>query len=265
MNPNRPVRPGPNLFSDPAWEAAKAARRNLAHDEAVQESFFLQRQFRSLWSSRMAPSPVDLNEVLRTLTQKKIPFVLTGAHGIGGWTGRPRGTPDVDILVKGGRNHARAITVLKALYPQLEVRNLAEAMAFFIPGERESVLDVAYPHRADLEETLAHPVWTENREHGFRYRVPALETALANKYGAMRTLTRDLGRRMLDTADFGWMVQHSLDEGQQPIDLERLAGLGEKVWPGRGGKEILDMVDLVKAGKPINFDETGRLAKPRRR
>jgi hypothetical protein len=261
---NRPVRPGPNLFSDPEWEAAKSARRNLAHDEAVQESFFLQRQFRSLWSSRMAPSPVDLNQVLRTLTQKKIPFVLTGAHGIGGWTGRPRSTHDVDILVKGGRNHARAVTALKALYPQLEVRDFAGVTAFFIPGERESVLDVTYPHRADLEETLAHPVWTENKEQGLRYRVPTLEAALANKYGAMVTPTRDLKKRSQDAVDFAWMVDHSLDEGQQPIDLEKLAGLGEKVWPGGGGKEILDMVDQVKAGRSISFDETGRLAKPRR-
>src|SRR5207302_266237 len=117
------------------------------------------------------------------LTRKKIPFVLTGAHGIGGWTGRPRSTQDVDILVKGGRNHGRAVAALKALYPQLEVRDFAGVTAFFIPGERESVLDVTYPHRADLEETLAHPIWTENREQGLRYRIPALEAALANKYG----------------------------------------------------------------------------------
>src|SRR5438876_781302 len=96
-------------YDDPEWQARKAARRNISHGDAVQESFFLQRQFRQLWSSRMAVSPVDLNQVLRTLLKKRISFVLTGAHAIGGWTGRPRDTYDVDILVKGGRNHARAV------------------------------------------------------------------------------------------------------------------------------------------------------------
>src|SRR5712692_4685754 len=88
------------IASDPAWEAMKAARRNLGHDEAVQKVFFLQRQYRLQWSHRVAASPVDLNAILRTLTQKRIPFVLTGAHGIAAWTGRPRNTQDVDILVK---------------------------------------------------------------------------------------------------------------------------------------------------------------------
>src|SRR5436190_606972 len=173
--------------SDPAWEAAKSTCRTIDHDDAVQESVFLQKQFYELWGHRVATSPVDLNQVLWTLTQKKIPFVLTGAHGIGGWTGRPRSTKDVDILVKGGRNQARAVNALKALYPELEVRTFAGVSAFFPPGERESVLDVTYPHRADLEETLANPVWVENKAQGLRYRIPSLEAALANKYGAMLT------------------------------------------------------------------------------
>jgi hypothetical protein len=80
------------VASDPEWETAKASRRRLGHDEAVQEVSFLQRQFRVQWSNRVPPSPVDLNLILRTLTEKRIPFVRTGAHGISGWTGKPRNT-----------------------------------------------------------------------------------------------------------------------------------------------------------------------------
>jgi hypothetical protein len=71
------------IATDPHWERAKAARRSLSHDEGVQEVFGLQRQFRLQWSNQMPASPVDLNMILKTLTQKRIPFVLTGAHGIG--------------------------------------------------------------------------------------------------------------------------------------------------------------------------------------
>jgi hypothetical protein len=242
--------------SDPAWEAAKAARRDLDHNDAVQESFFLQKQYRTLWSNKVASSPVDLIQILRTLIQKKVPFVLTGAHAIGGWTGRPRATHDVDILVKGGRNHVRAVNVIKALYPQLEVRDFHGVTAFFIPGEKESVIDVTYPHRPDIAETLANPVWTEDKATGLRYRIPALETALANKYGAMVTPNRDAGKRAIDVGDFTFMVKHSMDERRQPIDLQMLEALGEKVWPGGGGKEILRLVEQVKAGKLINLDST---------
>jgi hypothetical protein len=244
--------------SDPGWEAVEAVRRTLDHDDAVQESIFLQKRFSTLWGHRVRASPVDLNLVLQTLIEKRIPFVLTGAHGIGGWTGRPRSTQDVDILVKGGRNHGRAVKALKDLYPQLEVRDFAGVTGFFLPGEKESVLDISYPHRADLMETLKNPTWTENKEQGLRYRVPSLEAALANKYGAMVTLSRALVKRMQDVVDFSLMVQHSADEGQQAIDLQRLKILGEMVWPGGGGEEILRLVEQVKAGQVIHLDFRGK-------
>ena len=113
---------------------------------------------------------------------------------------------------------------------------------------------MACPYRADQEDTLADAVWTEDKELGIRYRVPALESALTNKYGAMLTPTRDLGKRHLDASDFGWMVKHSGDMGRQPIDLEKLERLGEKVLPGGGGKEILRLVERVKAGRAIQFE-----------
>lgn len=232
----------------------KATRRSLDHDDAVQLIVALQNRYYALWGGRVATSPVDLNVILRTLTEKKIPFVLTGAHGIGAWTGRPRSTQDVDILVKSGRNLVRAVNAIKALYPELEMRNLAGVMAFSIPGERESVIDVTYPHRADLQETLSNPTWTENKALGLRYRVPSLEEALANKYGAIVTPIRAIEKRMQDAVDFAQMVKHADDEGQKPIDLQRLEFLEEKVWSAGGGKELLRLVEQVKAGKAIHID-----------
>ena len=257
---SRSYHTAPHFANDPEREAMKAHRRNIGHDDAVQESFYLQKQFRTQWSNTVAPSPVDLNQILRTLQDKRIPFVLTGAHAIGGWTGRPRSTHDVDILTKGGRNHSRAVNAIKALYPELEVRSFTGLTAFFIPGENESVIDVTYPHRADIEETLAHPVWTENKAEGLRYRIPSLEAALANKYGAMLTPIRNLGKRAMDAADFMWMVTHSTDQGRDPIHLEKLTALGEKVRPEGGGQEILRLVEQAKAGQPIHIDTLGRFA-----
>ena len=142
------------------------------------------------------------------------------------------------------------------------MRNFTAVTAFFVPGEKTSVIDVTYPHRADLEETLTNPTWIENKEQGLRYRIPSLEEALANKYGAMLTLTRDLDKRMQDAVDFTRMVQHSSDEGRQPLDMERMTTLGEKVWPGGGGQEILRLIEEVKAGKAIHLDSLGKFVLP---
>jgi hypothetical protein len=130
---------------------------------------------------------------------------------------------------------------------------------FFIPGEKHSVIDIVYPHRADIAETLVSALWTRSTETGIRYRIPRLECALANKYGAMVTPGRNLGKRQIDSADFVLMVTHSMDEGRQPIDLDRLKQLGEKVWPGGGGAELLRLVEQVKAGRAIHIDEMGAL------
>jgi hypothetical protein len=112
-------------------------------------------------------------------------------------------------------------------------------------------VDVTYPHRLDNAETLRTAVWVAERK--LRYRIPSLEAALANKYGAMLTPTRDPGKRGQDAVDFYNMVKHSLDEGREPIDLAVLEALGELVWPGGGGKEILQLIEDVKAGKVPNL------------
>ena len=94
----------------------------------------------------------------------------------------------------------RAVKALRELYPKLEVRDLSGVMAFFVPGENQSVIDVTYPHREDLQVTLETAIWIE--DEGRRYRIPKLEAALANKYGAMLTPTRDSIKRAQDAVDF---------------------------------------------------------------
>ncbi len=246
----RQSRKGKWLVGNPEWEAVKAAVSDLTPAAAATRCAYLSAQYRRRWPV-MSEFVVDLYQLLATLAGKKIPFVLTGAHGISSWTGRPRATHDVDILTKAGRNQARAVKAIRELYPELETRVFFGVTAFFVPGEKESVIDVTYPHRRDGEETLRTGIWTEDK--GVKFRVPALECALANKYGAMLSLSRDPGKRTIDAADFYNMVRTTLELGRV-IDLERLVELGEMVWPGGGGEEMLRFVEEVKAGRVPSID-----------
>jgi hypothetical protein len=248
---NGPARTSKWQWSNPEWEAMKARCRNLSHRDAVAEAASLSRDWRLRWRP-MTPD-IKLLDIVRALTKKKIPFVLTGAHGISGWTGRPRATHDVDILVSAGRNHGRAVKAVRELYPTLEVHQLPGLAAFFVPGEKESVIDVTYPHRDDHVVTLQTGVWVDSE--GARYRVPTLECALANKYGAMLNLTREVGKRALDAVDFYNMVKHTKDADRLPVDLKLLAELGDKVWSG-GGKELVQIFEDAKAGKVPNLTPT---------
>src|SRR5947207_15915455 len=98
----------PALRPREEWEAMKGACRSVSHTADVQESAEITKlQWRLMKKHEQAK--IELNAIIGALQAKKIPFVLTGAHAIGGWTGRPRATHDVDILVKSGRNFARAV------------------------------------------------------------------------------------------------------------------------------------------------------------
>jgi hypothetical protein len=70
----------------------------------------------------------------------------------------------------------------------------------------------------------------------------------------MLTLSRDPLRRAQDAVDFSLMVRHSTDPGREPIDLAALMALGEKVWPGGGGAEILRLVEQAQAGQVPRLD-----------
>jgi len=50
------------------------------------------------------------------------------------------------------------------------------------------------------------------------------------------------------------MVERSLREGQKQIDLEKLPHLGECVWLGGGGQEILSLVEQVRQGAVIDLN-----------
>jgi hypothetical protein len=228
------------------FEANEPLTFNYTHERAVEIVARLSNEWRRSW----APMPqiaVDYRKIIKKLREKKIAFVLTGMYGISSWLGRPRATQDVDLLVNGGRTYARTIEALKELYPKLEVRTRGGLSRFYAPGEKDPLIDVIYPFRLDQEATLATAVWKTDGK--LKYRIPRLEAALANKYGASLTAVRSPGKRAQDMIDFFTMVRHSMDEGRKPIDLELLESFGEKVWPGGGGAEILRLVAEAKANR----------------
>jgi hypothetical protein len=75
----------------------------------------------------------------------------------------------------------------------------------------------------------------------------------------MLTLRREPRKRLQDAADFTSIVQHSLEEGPQRIDFDRLRELGDKVGPGGGGDELLRLVATVTSGGIVDVNALHRL------
>ncbi|HTK74993.1 MAG TPA: hypothetical protein VL371_07010 [Gemmataceae bacterium] len=193
-------------------------------------------------SGLYVPHFIQPEEVIRVLNAAKISFTLVGAHGLGGWTQKPRATEDVDVVVV-QRHVKKSVSALTAAFPNLEEDDKPVVVRL---RDRESgavAIDVMKPNQPVIHAALKH---TRTVQSGrLTYKVPSLEMALALKFAPMVSLYRAELDKQQDAVDFGRMVLNNPE-----LDLDKLSTLAELVYPG-GSKEITELVRRVRAGEQI--------------
>jgi hypothetical protein len=154
----------------------------------------------------------------------------------------PRTTTDIDILI-GQRFHKRAVRILLAAFPQLRVEDSEDETHLRDAETNQILIDVMKTnqslYRAGLRHT--HPV----KWKGQTYLIPSLELALAMKFTAMISATRDYADQHGDAHDFICMA-----ESNSIIDSRKLHTLGQLVYNG-GGDELVEKVRQVRAGEKL--------------
>ncbi len=188
------------------------------------------------------PDLITPIEVIRVLNAAKVRFMLLGAHGIGGWTGKPRATEDVDVLVA-ARGHKKAVAALLAAFPHLKADDNEVVTRLRDPETNAVAIDVMKPNQPLYRDALKYGHEVETG--GQRYQIPALELALAMKLAAMTSPVRDDDKKMFDAGDFIRVVRANPD-----IDHVKLHTLGQLVYNG-GGDEIVEKVRQVRAGEKL--------------
>jgi hypothetical protein len=181
-------------------------------------------------------------EVIKVLNKAGVKFMLVGAHGLGGWMRKPRASEDVDVLVA-MRSQKKALSALLAAFPYLDADDHPFVTRL---RERESKtvrIDIMKPNQDLFREALRHTHTVQSE--GQTYKIPSLEMALAMKFAPMISLNRADIDKHLDAHDFGHIIKSN-----ENIDLEKLAELGDLVYPG-GGKEIVKKVRQVRAGEKL--------------
>ncbi|HBI43479.1 MAG TPA: hypothetical protein DDY78_11580 [Planctomycetales bacterium] len=188
-----------------------------------------------------APTP---QAVIRILNGENVRFMLVGAYAVAGWTRAPRATKDVDVLVA-TRGIRKAVRALLAAFPHLQAEDNEAVTRLRDPRTGNVVIDVMKPNQSLYREALkyAHPVQSD----GQTYSIPSLELALAMKFSAMISLTREDDKKHFDAGDFIRVVRANPD-----IDLEKLHLLGQLVYNG-GGAEIVEKVRQVRAGETLRL------------
>jgi len=185
---------------------------------------------------KISPSVVG-----RALRDARVSYVIVGAHASNGYSGRPRATADVDVIV---RSVKRAESAIATRYPKLSVRR-EFGMIRFIDGTLEAVDLITTSQRP-----LCRRLLKENRSvrvGSERVRIPRLEGVLAMKFEAMRLSERRLHDKYQDACDFARVV-----EANEAIDLDALGHLGDLVC-ARGGVKVTNLVEDVRAGRRMEI------------
>ncbi len=184
-------------------------------------------------------------EVLRVCNRERISFVLVGAYGLAAWFPDPRATQDVDLIVA-TKHVKKAVRVLSKAFPQLVPEDCEVVIRLRNTETEKIAIDVMKTSQPLMKAVFKHN--QRIRYEGQDCRIPTLEMGLALKFGPMVSrLTRNDLKKLMDAHDFGMMVQHN-----PVINLEKLAELGDLVYPG-GGKEVVDLVDRVRTGKKLRL------------
>lgn len=187
---------------------------------------------------------VSPESIIDVLNGASIRFMLVGAHGMVGWTGEARATQDVDVLV-GLRSQKKAVRLLTSRFPNLTAEDHEVVTRLRDQQTKKILVDVMKCNQPLFREAFrfSHQVQEKNQT----FLVPSLELALAMKFAAMVSLTREDDRKHLDARDFIRMVRSNTE-----IDMTKLATLGELVYPG-GGTEILEKISQVRAGEKLQL------------
>lgn len=184
---------------------------------------------------------LEPKQILEVLIGAEIEFVLVGAHGIGGWTGEPRATQDVDVVVRSG-HHKKAIQAVRKAFPELKFKDLPLVTRVYLPETEQVVLDLMKPTQPVCKAALKHCASVG------KYRVPTLEMAIVMKFAAMVSPHRAIERKYTDASDFILMVK----KNRSAIHRSTLAKLANLVYVNADA-EILKLVDDAAAGKRLEF------------
>jgi len=191
--------------------------------------------------AKMQNRPIGPAEVARVLRDAGIKYVIVGGHAANGYTGRPRATVDVDVIVQFPKKAADAIA--KA-FPDLTMQDTPVVTRF--KDKDLEAIDLMKPTASKLWSRLLKDA-REFNVGGDLIFVPNVEGVLAAKFAAMVSLHRKIADKMIDGGDFIRIV-----EANPQINLDLLKELGELVYDG-GGPEILKLHSDARAGRQLRI------------
>ena len=194
-----------------------------------------------LESSTLSKNENLLVQILNLIKDQE--FVLIGGHAIGGYTGRPRATKDVDIVSNDYKSIAQ---IIKDNFSDVEVNKDGDSIR--ITNDGEELVDIIIPkgdnkfYNQVMHNNVAVTI------DGIQVHIPDLEAILASKFASIVSPHRPQADKYIDAGDLIRMVKNNRDD----IDYQKLKRMANHIYQG-GGEEIEDMIADILEGRSIQI------------
>jgi hypothetical protein len=180
----------------------------------------------------------DPMAVSRILAESGIACTVIGGIAVGCYSGRPRATRDVDLVIDRSALPRSVAADLRAAVGARRIERLRSSIAFIgktAAGERE-LLDVITTRAGSYGLALEHCETLDIA--GTPVRIPTVEAMLALKYTAAVNPVRSAARAAQDWADI-WAIA----DAQPSLRFAVIELLAEQIVPGFG----IDLVRRLRA------------------
>ncbi len=181
-------------------------------------------------------------DVARVLKRAKLTYVLVGAHAINWHLGRHDDSRGVDMIVD---SPEKASEVIVSAFRGLTLVD-APIVVRFKNYDGDEVIRLFKPVGCPLWSQLLNVMTTVNIQE-ISVRLLSVEGVLAETFLAIASSHRHSLDMHEDGLEFARVVT-----AHEKLDLDLLEELGECVYRG-GGREILKLASIARAGKPFGF------------
>ena len=200
-------------------------------------------------SRQAVADAVSPQEIVLILSKIGAKHVLVGGHMLSFYTGSPRATVDVDVIVSTA-HVKKAVDAISAAYPQFDERDLVYNVRFSSRahgrGENAERIDIVRSNTPLFDKIIkSHSVAVKSE--GRTVHLPTVEAAIALKFAAAVSPNRGDEKRPQDRTDLMLIISRNRN-----LNHGVLNELGDLAYPG-GGEELVTLVSGIQGGKPVSI------------
>jgi hypothetical protein len=190
-------------------------------------------QLAALFEKGSRASDIPPLDIAKILNRMKVFYVFVGGVIVGCWTGDPRATEDVDLILGKGAPVRRIVAAISKIRKDLKSTIYPSVIRFEgkSPTGQRNLIDLIRPY--DGVYSHAEEYFVDITVQGVPVRIPTPEMLVVMKFAAATSLTRAPLKQAQDMIDLKTVVL-----AQPTLDLVIVRRIANFIGPTLGAKLI---------------------------